>query len=261
MTPRKFFIAIGLAAASAVALPTTVAAAPPGYDDPVPRVEDRLCPGVTGLRTDAAQRVVERIRYDADRLGVPLDAPDGCTPNMIIFFVGDAGKTLDSLMQREAYLFDTLSTAERQALKRDHGPTRVWNQIVTRSRDGMKINDPDNLAQVPHTQMWEAHSKIYVPVRRDILTTVVLFDSHAVVGKTLTQLADYAAMHAFANDYSVYPQGERSILKLFDVGDAPAELTPTDLVFLKTLYSGIPNLPGRVEKSTLARAMDAPVSQ
>jgi len=245
-----------LALAAAAALPQAAGAAPAGYDDPLPRIEDRLCPGVTGMRTDAALQIVDRIRHDAGRLGIALDDPDTCKPNMLIFFVDDAGKALDSLMDRQAYLFGTLSTTERRELANNGQPARAWSQIVTRSRDGMEINYSDNLVQIPRTAMWGAHSKIYVPVRRDILTTVVLFDNHAIIGKSLTQLADYAAMRAFANDFSVYPQDKRSILKLFDGTGEADELTGTDLLFLKTLYSGIPNLPGEFKRRELAKALE-----
>lgn len=259
MTAKRFLIAMGLIAATAAV--SSASAAPPGYDDPLPRVEDRLCPGVTGMRTDAALQIVDRVRHDAQRLGIPLDDPDTCKPNLMIFFIDDAGKALDSLMKQQGYLFGTLSTTERRALASDGRPVRAWSQIVTRSRDGLEIKDADNLVEVPRTEMWAAHSKIYVPVRRDILTTVVLFDNHAVVGKSPNQLADYAAMRAFANDFSVYPQDKRSILKLFDGDGGPDELTKTDQLFLKTLYSGIPNLPGQFKRRELANALEGHARQ
>lgn len=252
MIARKVLVALGLAA---MALPPAASAAPPGYDDPLARIEGRLCPGVSGIRTDAALQIVDRIREDAQRIGIELADPDSCEPNMLVFFVDDTGQTLDTLMEKRPSLFGTFSAAERRKLKSDTGSARAWSQVVTRSRDGMKIDDPDNLVQVPRTSMWGAHSKIYVPVRREILTSVVLFDNQDILGKTINQLADYAAMRSFANDFTAYKQDRGSILTLFD-GSGPSELTETDMVFLKTLYSGIPNMPGRFKKRSLSQALD-----
>jgi hypothetical protein len=256
MTARHILIALGLAVTGAAALPTALSAAPSGYDDPLPRVEGRLCPGIAGMRTDAALQMVDRIRETAGKFGITLADPDVCEPNLLVYFVNDAEATLNSLMDRQPALFSTLTQAERRDLKSGNDAVRVWSQIVTRSRDGMTIDDPDNLVQIPRTAMWAAHSKIYVPVRREILTTVVLFDNQAVVGKSLTQLADYAAMRALANDFSAYPQDRSSILGLFENTSAPGELTQTDRVFLETLYTGIPNLPGRVKERNLTDALD-----
>ena len=256
MTARTLLAALGLAAAGAVTALSPVTAAPPGYDDPLPRIENRLCPGVAGIRTDAALQIIDRVSANAQRFGIAMGDPDVCEPNMLIFFVDDASATLASLMDRQSHLFGTLTMAERRDLKAAGGPALAWSQIVTRSRDGMEIDSSDNLTQIPRTAMWGAHSKIYVPVRREILTTVVLFDSQEIVGKSLTQLADYASMRALANDFSAYPQGTPSILGLFESAGAPNELTQADTVFLNTLYSGIPNLPGRFKERNLEEALE-----
>jgi hypothetical protein len=256
MTVKRFLVAIGLTVATATAIPSAASAAPPGYTDPLPRIEGRLCPGVSGMRQDAALQLLDRIRHDATRIGIALADPNVCKPNMLIFFVKDTGETLNALMERQPQLFDNLSPSERSALKSGNQSVRAWNQVSTRTRDGMMIYDSDNLVQIPQTTMADAHSKIYVPVRRELVSTVVLFGSQDVTGMSLTQLADYAAMRAFANDFSALPKDKLSILNLFDGSGEPKEMTQTDLTFLETLYSGIPNLPGRFKNQTLEHALN-----
>jgi hypothetical protein len=250
-------IALKLAVAAALVGPFSASAAPSGYDDPLPRVEDKLCPGISGMREDGALQLIDRIRANAERVGIAMADPDTCTPNMLVFFVEDANDTLNSLMKRQPRLFDSLSVNEQARLKADPRPVRAWNRIVTRSRDGMPIYDADNLEEIPQTTMWGAHSKIYVPVRREVASTVVLFESKAIVGKNLNQLADYASMRAFASDFTAFPQDKASILKLFDSESAPTEMTQSDRTFLTVLYEGIPNLPGRFKRSSIENALAA----
>ena len=59
------------------------------YDKPLARIEDRLCPGVIGLKQDAAELMVDRIRWNAERLDMWMADETGCSPNLIIAFVED----------------------------------------------------------------------------------------------------------------------------------------------------------------------------
>ena len=214
--------------------------------DPLPRVEDPICPGVSGLEEEAAIQLIDRIRFNAERLGLELADPATCSVNMLVAFVDDGQEAVERLMRSQPRLFDTLSVPERRELARSSEPVRAWNIVVTRTRDGMFVPQRENLVQIPQATMWSAHSKIYVPTRQDVLSSVVLFDGAAANGLSVVQLADYAAMRSFAVDYEAYPEQEETILSLFEgASDRAAELTEADLVFLRNLYSGIPNLPGR----------------
>src|SRR5690606_41036478 len=59
------------------------------YDRPLARIEDRLCPGVIGLRKEAAELMIDRIRWNAERLDMWLADDTACSPNLIIAFVED----------------------------------------------------------------------------------------------------------------------------------------------------------------------------
>jgi hypothetical protein len=63
--------------------------------NPLPRFEDHLCPGVLGMKAEAAEIIVQRIRFNAEDLGIRLADADGtCKPNLIVAFVEGAQEQL-----------------------------------------------------------------------------------------------------------------------------------------------------------------------
>lgn len=238
-----------------------VAAAPAQADEPLARFESAVCPGVAGLKREAAETVVGRIRANAEALGLRL-APDGdCDPNILLVMVDDGQAFLERLKDDRSYLFAEITRPERVALMNSTGPVRVFLRTRDFSRDGMPIPRRETLTQIPQTEMWMAHSKIYSATRRDIHTALVLVDRAAVGGLSLDQLADYATFRSLAK---TLPQAgsQESILTLFDgEGARPGQLTQFDRAFLGELYSGIPNLPGSARIAELEHATRAVVAE
>lgn len=218
-------------------------------DRPLARVADRLCPGVMGLKRYAAEMMVDRIRWNAERLNMWLADDSDCRPNLIVAFVEDGKATMAELVERQPWLFETLTRPERQALLAEDGPVRVWTTAQDRTRDGMPIERRESLTNPPTVSMWMAHSKIYLPIRQDITQTVVLFDRAGVRGKSIVQLADYATMRSFARTRPA--QGDAAldtILALFDPNHEPAEqLTDFDQAYLRSVYKEIANLPAAMK--------------
>jgi len=233
------------------------------YDRPLARVEDRLCPGVIGLRLDAAQLMIDRIRWNADRFDVRQGDDTECTPNLIIAFVDDGKAELAGLEERQPWLFQTMSKVERERLLAEDGPVRVWTTVQMRTRDGMPVARQENQTDPPVVAMWMAHSKIYLTIREDITQTVVLFDKSGVRGKTVIQLADYATMRSFARTRNAGGDAPLdTILALFDPNhEPPGGLTDFDQAYLRSVYNGIPNLPAITKingvNSQLRRAQEA----
>lgn len=218
------------------------------YDLPLARFEDRLCPGVLGLKPEYATQIVDRIRYHAQQLDMWLTEDDGtCTPNLVLAFVDDGQAELARLHEKYGFVFQDLPTHERNELLEEEGPVRVWTTTRTRSRDGMPIPQRENLTDPPMVSAWMAHSKIYLATREDITSVVVLFDRRAILGKTLVQLADYATMRGLARTRPVSGDGQAmdTILALFDAAATPPpEMTAFDNAYLAALYDGMPNIPG-----------------
>ena len=233
------------------------------YDKPLARIEDRLCPGVIGLRQAAAELMIDRIRWNAERLDMWLADDSACSPNLIIAFVEDGKAEVAELQDRQPWLFQTLTIPERQALLGAEGPVRVWTTAQMRTRDGMPIPRRERLDAPPVVTMAMAHSKIYLTVREDITQVVVLFDREAVRGKTVIQLADYATMRGFARTKPAEgdaPLG--TILALFDPGHAPPDgLTEFDQAYLRSVYDWIPNLPAATKLLGVNRQLDRVIEE
>jgi hypothetical protein len=243
--------------ATALLAPLPVAAQVFGGADrgePAARFEDPLCPGVAGLPVETAELVVGQIRQNAQAVGLPLADTETCEPNLLVVVMKDPDAYLDDLRSRRPYLFAAMDQDERQALFAGSPAVRAWLRIVTRTRDGMIVDRRENLTDIPEATVAAAHSKIYVPTRRDISSAMILLKPSAVQGLSVTQLGDYATMRALGGDQGtalVVPRG--TILSLFDAGAAarPDGLSSGDRIFLQTLYSTMPNNPAAI---TLAMA-------
>lgn len=218
------------------------------YDVPLARFQNRLCPGVMGLRTDHALMVVDRIRAHATDLKMWMAPDDGtCRPNFIVAFVRNGQQQMAELIEANGYLFADVPLQERRELIEESGPVRVWSVIETRTRDGMPVPKAQSLSEPPVVSMWMAHSKIYTATREDIASVLVVFDLEQIQGKTLVQLADYAAMRGLARTRPVEGDGQPmdTILALFDESaPPPPQMTDFDRAYLASVYDGIPNIPG-----------------
>src|SRR5687768_18424713 len=97
---RTLALSLGFAATTLVAgLGFAGSAQAQSDEGPLARFEDPICPGVVGLKLEAAAEMVERIRANAAQFGRNL-APDGaCTANLVVAFVDD-GLAFARRMQR-----------------------------------------------------------------------------------------------------------------------------------------------------------------
>jgi hypothetical protein len=253
--------------------------------NPLPRFEDRLCPGVLGLKPEAATYVIDRIRYNAQQLGLRMAPDDGtCEPNLIVAIVEGAQEQLAQLASNQGYMFAGLSVTRRGDLFEASGAARVWVNTLTRTRDGMPTQSARDAAGAPERRgttfggtdgagnaitntysmplppvaaTQAAQSRIFFPTREDIVSVLVLFDKEQVRGKTLLQLADYATMRGFASTRETKgdPAAD-TILSLFDGdGPKPGELTDFDHAYLGSLYSGIPNMPATSKLGNVNRIL------
>ena len=213
-------------------------------DRPLARVEDRLCPGVIGLKADFASLVVDRLRANAERFGLWMTEDDGtCQPNFIVAFVDYGQDVLKHINDRWYWLFTDMPRHERIELLADDGPVHVWTTTRPRTADGMPLGTDPYGRQV-RAMSSGGMARTSIPVRDDIVGVLVLFDRDDVRGMTLAQLADYATMRGLARTRPVDGDGQAldTILALFDLdATPPAELTAFDNAYLGALYAGRPN--------------------
>ena len=213
---------------------------------PLARFGDYACPGVGGLRVESAEMVVSRIRFIAEDLGIPLRKEGDCQPNIFIIFTDDGRADLNELERKTRQVSLNLSQHDKRELLEVEGPVRVFNIVQDRMRNGISLPRRRDLQNAPVGSQEGGQSLISRGIRRDITTSIVLFDREAVKGLTLRQLADYAAMRVFAQTRDA--SGEKapdSILSLFDPDAVPPDgLTAFDRAFLTTLYESQPYIPG-----------------
>ena len=253
MPMRTLALSLGVAAAALVVAPPALADTSEG---PLARFEDPICPGGVGLRTDAAEEMVGRIRARAAEFGRRL-APEGtCEANLVVAVVEDGKAFAERMQDENGWLFAELSQADRDVALHEAGPARVLLRVRARSRDGMPIPRREDLVDLPQTHMWMAHSKIYTATRNDILYSLVLIDRAAVRGLNVAQLADYALYRSLTRTLPQTPETRAdSILALFDGGAArPAGMTEFDRTYLTELYDGVPNLPAPARLAQLEAA-------
>jgi hypothetical protein len=259
---RRYFAPLLSAAALLMLAPAPAAGqalSGAARDEPLPRFNDPLCPGVIGLKVDVAEAVIGRIRQNAEQIGLPLANELSCEPNVIATFVADGKGYVTRLAEDDSWMFRDMTAEERKALFDQAGNVRAWTRTVVRTRDGMTVSRRDNLMDIPQTAMWMAHSKIYVPTRRDVIAAMVLFDRDAIDGLSVFQMADYITMRALAGEaFKDIPPPGGTILTLFEDPEARAsELTRYDLAFLDTLYSTMPNVPAAVTLATARKKIAA----
>ena len=99
-------------------------------------------------------------------------------------------------------------------------------------------------------------SRIRMSTQQVTLQSIVVIDDEAAVGKSLTQIADYAAMRTLAGARPPREAGTAdTILALFDKdgGSRPQSLTRLDSSFIKELYSGEGTATARQKANRISR--------
>lgn len=215
--------------------------------NPLARFEDFACPGVIGLTKEFGEIIVARLRFIAEDLDIPLADEDSCRPNIIVAFTEDGREDLAAIEERTHYISEVLSVDESREILEEPGPVRVWSIVETRLRNGMRVPRRRTLTDPPRVQMEGGQSLISTATREDIVGVAVLFNREDVRGKTIRQLADYAAMRVFARTRDAEgADAPDSILSLFDEANPspPLALTEFDQAFLAALYDGVPHIEG-----------------
>lgn len=218
----------------------------PVYDTPLAMFQEKVCPGIMGMPVELAEVMVERIRYNAERVGLEL-APEGdCRPNILVAFVQNGQATIKDLAKKKGYIFRYIPYAELKEMAADAGPVHAWVNTQIRSRQGdiLQGDNEGDLTRIPVLNVAQSQSHIFLATRLDITNSVILLDLPAVNGLSAVQIADYVTMRVFARTRPVTGDAAVStILSLFDAGSARArELTDFDLAYLRSVYGGIPNL-------------------
>jgi len=204
-------------------------------EEPLARLGRPLCPGVMGLKRASAEAMIDRIRANAERLDVKLARPN-CAANLIVAFVEDGRPVLSKVADARRNSFCTLPEAEQAELLADDTPVRVWNQIAV-------VGPTAHVANCRWDRPSASHAAMLLPFRKDIVSTLIVFDRDAVADMTVVQLADYATMRGLSHTRpAAGDEAMPTILALFsEDGPPPDELTSFDVGYLRSLYWWVPN--------------------
>ncbi|WCT73203.1 hypothetical protein PQ455_16515 [Sphingomonas naphthae] len=212
------------------------------------RFRNPICPQVIGMPQDYADRMTARMRAIATDARIPVDKAK-CRANVVVFLVENSKTFVNTLHNTTPDLFTTLDADNLRHLLNDEAPVRTWSTTHIANEDGMGVQGG--------TLFVQSASIILLPTTQLIDGAIVVIDQAAAVGKTLTQLSDYAAMRAFARTRPMNAAESDSILALFDPAATalPRRLTAMDASFLRGLYHGKANRKWSDQKRIIAKSM------
>lgn len=196
------------------------------------RFRDAVCPVVIGFADPYDGVIARRIRGVAKQAGVEV-AGETCRGNLILIVTDDADKLVKEMREKTPWVFDGLNSVDLQRTFRE-GPVHVWNTTELLNEDGQP--------QVGGTMTVKSASILDLPTQQAVVGSMVVIDQKTLLGKTLTQIADYTAMRALAG---ARPPGDGieadTILTLFDpLVPAPPRMTSIDQSYLQGLYEARP---------------------
>ena len=223
-------------------------------DGQLARFDQPVCPRVTGFDTPYERIVAERIKQTAETVGASAGA-DGCLTNLQVVIVDDGREFVELLRREHPEAFAGVSRRELARLAAEEGAARSWSVTAMTNSAGAIAGRPAPTAgsgsvksgfggssvsfgDVNVMRVYES-SNMNPSVQQAIASAWVVIETGATFGKSLAQIADYAAMRGLA---MVRPAelaaSQDTILALFEPGSTsgPAELTEFDHAYLKSLY-------------------------
>lgn len=223
------------------------------------RFEQSVCPLALGLPQVQREAVAGRMRRVAREAGIAVGGAN-CVPNVVVVVTRDKKGLLQELRRRHPDYFGSMAQFRIRALVRQPGPAVAWQlQGAPVSARGTELFfDPELNMYVNRTT--EPASRLNAAARPQFEGAVVVVERGSLAGLTVTQLADYAAMRAFArtDPSRLGPSGTPTILRILDApmgSEVPLSLTAWDLGFLRGFYSAPRNLNTSAQRSAIGRSM------
>ena len=191
------------------------------------RFEWEACPIAIGLAEPQKAAVVGRMRQVADAARIPLGGR-GCRPNVLVAVARDKRAFIEALSRTVPRVFADMSRRERRRILNEPHASAWQGQGPPLDADGraleqVRLVDPNTGAitsdPVYMNRTIRPGSRITAPSRGHFSLAVVVVEAGALDGLTTTQLADYAAMRAFAktDPAKLPPSPPPTILTVLDV--------------------------------------------
>lgn len=204
------------------------------------RFHAAVCPAAVGLPKAQGDAISDRMR----RVAAAADIRTGtgkCTPNVFLIAVPDKAASIRQLWKKFPAYFGDMTSSQINQLADDSRPAVAWQVQNRLGADGEELEQPmgTDYYVVKGTG---SGSRIRAGSVPNFIASVVMVDLKAIGGLTVTQVADYAAMRAFAETDPARARqaGAPTILTILDAADdqqIPVTLTAWDLGYLKSLYT------------------------
>ena len=248
-------------------------------DGQLARFHQPVCVAVIGgLPPEHAAIVEARIREDAMAAGVPIAKKTPCTANFIVALAVDGSDLVKGMEKARPDWLTGLTPADIRVLTAP-GPARAWSITSLRNESGEMLSPPRMsdafVGMLPQggTQLAnggpkagqaeidapalrvQSSSIVARPNRQDTEAAFVVIDKTSIIGLSLRQIADYAAMRGLGHTRPPAPGGAvDTILSVLDgAGTPPRALTAADAAFLKALYSTDGRRAAVTERNAIAR--------
>lgn len=229
----------------------------PSYQQ-LSRFEHTVCPAVYGLPKAQADAVASRIRLIAKTIGIAVGG-DRCAPNVLVVATSDKIAFLEELRKHRADDFG-ITDSQIHALEKEPGPAAAWQiQGPPMTEDGKDLDVDPSVGQVVNRTI-AGSSRITEPVHPQFDGAMVVVERKALLGLTVTQLADYAAIRLLtgADPSRLGNSGAPTILHVLEVpigGTAPVTMTQWDFAFLRGYYDARRNLHTSAQRSAITDSM------
>ncbi|MCW3796807.1 hypothetical protein OMW55_03175 [Sphingomonas sp. BN140010] len=217
------------------------------------RYHDPVCPLVTGLPAEAGALVQDQIRDIARQVGLRT-APARCDANLIVMIAGDGQLLFGDIRRNRPEWLNGLSRRDIEALASAKGPVRAWSVTSLRNEDGVSLT-PSKDGSAPATLRVQSASILKQPTRQQLDGSVIIIDRGSLNGRTLGQIAHYAAMRGLAMTRPPAGNEVGTVLSTFDNAAAPRSMTAFDLGYLKSLYASDGRDTGAQDRRRMARTI------
>lgn len=229
----------------------------PSYQE-LSRFEHSVCPAVYGLPKAQADAIAGRVRLIAKTIGIVVGG-EHCAPNVLVVATSDKLAFLEELRKHRADDFG-ITDSQIKALEKQPGPAAAWQiQGPPMTEDGKDLDvDPSTGVVVNRTVA--SSSRLSEPVHPQFDGSMVVVERKALLGLTVTQLADYAAIRLLtgADPAHLGNSGAPTILHVLEVpigGTAPITMTQWDFAFLRGYYDAKRNLRTAGQRSAITDSM------
>jgi hypothetical protein len=232
------------------------------YSGQLSRFERSICPVVRGLSQPQGQAVADRMRRVAGAVGIRVGDSD-CYPNVVVVVTADKKAFIQELRRSRPEYFGEMSRRRIRELAEEPGPAAAWQLAgppVNARGVELRRDSGGQMRGIYVNRTITGASRITSATRPQFAAAVVVVERHALAGLTTTQLADYAAMRAFADadPARLENSGAPSILRVLEAPmgrEVPITLTQWDMAFLRGFYASPRNLSTAAQRSAISESM------